>query len=261
VGALAAVGAAVARAVTTPSVVRAAGDDGSNIVIGGTYGNVQSQTTLGDDTNDARVLWVASNDDGFGNDSGHGVAVTGYSAHGVGLEGWSGGTGPGVYGHAVGHGVECESSYGTGVYGKATNTNQMGVSGESWGTGGTIGTCGWVASSSGTGVEGFAGSGTGNTVGVHGYTASSSGKGVFGEANATGSTFGVDGLGHGAGSVGSAAGQPAARVCSASAAQPQVLRPRPTPESSAIPRSTAPAVAWSDRLPVGTASTGSRPQG
>jgi hypothetical protein len=66
------------------------------MVVGGFYPDAQSQTTLADKANNERVLWVASNDDlGFGG----GVAVTGYSAKAVGLEGFSK-TGTGVYGHA-----------------------------------------------------------------------------------------------------------------------------------------------------------------
>lgn len=177
-GALAGVGAAVARAAAGPLKVRAAGDDGQAVTIGTTYGNVQSQTTLGNQANAERVLWVASNADlGAGN----GVAVTGFSAKNVGVEGWSG-TWRGVWGHSTsndgvvgssdsGYGVRGDSTTFHGIFGRSTRSSGgYGVHGES------------TSSSNGAGVRGFSattdgvvGESTGGT-GVSGW--SSSGVGV-----------------------------------------------------------------------------------
>jgi hypothetical protein len=118
-GAVAGVGATVARALTAPLPIRAAGDDGAALHVGDTIADAQSQTTLANKANSQRVLWVASNDD-LGH--GDGVAATGYSAHGTGVEGWSV-DGTGVYGHTGG-------SAGTGVLASASTGNALKVSGK-----------------------------------------------------------------------------------------------------------------------------------
>jgi hypothetical protein len=177
-GALGGLGAWAATAVGRANPVRGAGDDGTAIEIGGLYANAQSQTTLANQANNERVLWVASNGGGGG---GAGVAITGFSQSGVGVEGWSNNV-RGVYGHALSSGVEGEATMGNGVYGHSSGTNQRGVYGKAEGGGGSIGVEGWTGSSSGTGVLGFCGSlATGQNYGVRGYSASPTGIGVAGQ--------------------------------------------------------------------------------
>ena len=123
--AAAAVGATVFRALDRPALVRAAGNDGNPMLVGGFYPDAQSQTTLADKANNERVLWVASNDDlGMG----AGVAVTGFSSKSTGVEGWSK-TGTGLYGHTDGslQGVRGVSVSGNGVRGES---QQHGVHGQ-----------------------------------------------------------------------------------------------------------------------------------
>ncbi|HEX6209889.1 MAG TPA: hypothetical protein VF136_03870 [Methylomirabilota bacterium] len=153
-GALAAVGATAARAVALPGRVLGAGNDGQNITVAGFFPDARGQTTLANSANNERVLWVASNAD-LGN--GHGVAVTGFSANSVGVEGWSN-SGQGVYGH----------SQTVGVLGQGNN---VGVAGSSTSGHGISGT-----SQTGYGVRGFS-----HEIGVFGE--SSSYVGVKGKAN------------------------------------------------------------------------------
>ena len=166
-GALTGLGISIGQAVLRPIAARAAGNDGTNIAIGGLYADAQSQTTLANQANDERVLWVASNNDlGHGN----GVAVTGFSAGGVGVEG-STNTGVGVYGHGGSYGVQGESTNSYGVYGHSTDfigvlgssENSKGVQASGGNTGvyasgGVVGAYGF--SSAGTGVKGDTGTGT-----------------------------------------------------------------------------------------------------
>jgi hypothetical protein len=112
VGALTGLGISIGQAVIKPLAARAAGNDGQNVVVGGFYDDVRSQTTIADQTNAERVLWVASN---TGNGGGNGTAVTGFSNSGTGIEGWSN-TGTGVYGHGNTYGVRAESATSFGLY-------------------------------------------------------------------------------------------------------------------------------------------------
>jgi len=104
---------------------------------------------------------------------------------------------------------QCDGTYGTGVYGRATRTAGIsrgvygitdspqgaGVVGEcTETTGNNFGVYGITNSSSGTGVYGEANAITGNTYGIRGITNSSSGTGVYGIADGTtGNTYGVRG--------------------------------------------------------------------
>ena len=185
-GAIGGLGAWVAAAMGRVAPVRGAGDDGTAIVIGGLYADAQSQTTLANQANNERVLWVASNGGAGG---GAGVAITGFSQSGVGVEGWSNSV-RGVYGHALSSGVEGEATLGNGVYGHSSGTNQRGVYGKAEGGGSSTGVEGWTGSSAGTGVLGFCGSlAAGQNYGVRGYSASPTGIGVSGQG-----TTGVQGL-------------------------------------------------------------------
>ena len=178
----------VARTVTQPSPVRAAGDDGTMIAIGTTYSDVQSQTTLGNKANNEIVLWVASNTDlghGAGNAivgvSNTGIGVTGTAPNGTGVKADS------TAGTALlattnsGAAVSATSNSGVAVYGASTLAT--GVEGFSAATGAAA-SLGWSQGNS-TGVYGFSG---GSPVavrpqtGVFGYAAqSTSSRGVWGE--------------------------------------------------------------------------------
>ena len=147
-GALAGIGAAVGKAVVAPMAARAAGDDGAVIHVGDLYANAQSQTTLANQANNGRVLWVASNADlGFGN----GVAITAFSAKTWGIEGIS----------TSGGGILGRSTDNAGVVGRSQNG--IGVIGDSLSDLGVVGTSlspsdpaavGWHRSQQ-TGLMGF----------------------------------------------------------------------------------------------------------
>jgi len=161
----------VANAVAKPATIRAAGDDGSNIVVGGLYGDVQSQTTLGNKANDGIVLWVASNNDlGHGN----GTAITGFSAGGTGVHGVSNGSANGIHGvnNGSGTGVRGESSSGKGVHG--TSSTSYGVFGDSGSFTGVYG-----QSTSAIGVRGTSAS----SVGVNGDSSSTVWPAVLGQSH------------------------------------------------------------------------------
>jgi hypothetical protein len=190
----------VARGVLEPESVNAA-DDGTAIVIGGTYADAVGQTTVANDNNANRVIWIASNADGAGA-HGDGVAITGFSAKNIGVEGWSG-TGEGVYGHSTSnYGVHGQSGSGYGVLGQATtgravagfsdgNYGVMGLSSSAIGHAGVFG-----QGNGGPGVEGHSGATTGvmgyagglvpsrkTKTGVHGFCGSDNASvGVWGEA-------------------------------------------------------------------------------
>lgn len=165
-GAMAAVGATVLKAVTAPFPVRAAGDDGQAVVVGGFYDDVQSQLTLANQANNEIVLWAASND-AIGN--GGGIGVAGYSAKNVG--------------------VYAESKSGFGV--KAVSASFHAIQGTSNRESGGYGVLGYSNStSSGAGVSGqsqwsrgVAGTSTFDT-GVYGY--STNNNGIYGQASSTG---------------------------------------------------------------------------
>lgn len=191
-GALAGAGALIARTVTFPDRLRAAGDDGANLVIAGTYADARGQTTLANMANANRVLWVASNADGLGA-HGDGTAITGFSAKNDGVEGWAGGGGDGVFGHSsTGYGVVGQSNLGRGVAGFSDgNYGVMGITSSAISHAGVLG-----QGSVGPGIEGVSSQGTGalgytggavptrrTNTGVHGYAGTNSeGTGVFGEA-------------------------------------------------------------------------------
>jgi hypothetical protein len=180
--------AMVARTVAQPSPVRAAGDDGTAIAIGGTYGDVQSQTTLGNQANNEIVLWVASNTDlghGGGNAivgvSNTGIGVTGTAPNGTGVRAIST-SGTALYATVdTGTGVAAASNSGVALYGNSGLSS--GVEGISGATGAAA-SLGW-STGNGTGVYGFSG---GSPVavrpqtGVFGYAAQgTSSRGVWGE--------------------------------------------------------------------------------
>ena len=100
-GVLGGLGAWAAQAMGRASSVLAAGNDGSNIVVGGFYPDARSQTTIANSANSNLVLWVASNGD-LG--EGYGDAITGFSAHSIGVRGSS----------SLGLGIKGDSSYGVG---------------------------------------------------------------------------------------------------------------------------------------------------
>jgi hypothetical protein len=207
----------VANAVSKPASTRAAGNDGSNIVIGGLYADVQSQTTLANKANDGIVLWVASNNDlGHGN----GTAITGFSASGTGIQGVSNGSGNGLHGvnNGLGTGVRGESSSGKGVYG--TSESSYGVLGISDTYYGVMGQSTWSpgvrgVSTSSAGVSGDStsavwpavlGQSHSHASGVVGYSGGGSPAqakpktGVYGTAAQDGTSKGVWGnspAGHG----------------------------------------------------------------
>ena len=178
----AAVGATMLKAVTAPFPVRAAGDDGQAVTIGGFYDDVQSQTTLANQANDEIVLWAASNDD-----AGHGagIGVAGYSAKNAGVYGESK-TGFGVKAvstgfHAV-QGTSNRESGGYGVLGYSNSTSSgAGVSGQSQWSRGVEGT-----STFSTGVYGY----SANNNGVYGQASASGLAGVIGNG-----PIGVKGIG------------------------------------------------------------------
>lgn len=164
----------VARTVVQPEKA-AANDDGTAIVIGGTYGDVRSQTTLGNKANNGVVLYVASNTD-LGN--GGGIGVWGVSDWNIGVRGTSISS-QGVYGSSsYAEGVYGSSNAGPGVYG----IGSTGIRGISSGGEGVYG-----SSTTGPGVYGTSDSfsfaaieGLGPT-GVRGSSAS--GTGVIGQSN------------------------------------------------------------------------------
>ena len=186
-GAVAAVGATMLKAVTAPFPVRAAGDDGQAVTIGGFYDDVQSQTTLANQANDEIVLWAASNDD-----AGHGagIGVAGYSAKNAGVYGESK-TGFGVKAvstgfHAV-QGTSNRESGGYGVLGYSNSTSSgAGVSGQSQWSRGVEGT-----STFSTGVAGVIGNGPIGVKGI-GSDASKAAVGGVSQADSTG-VFGFSG--------------------------------------------------------------------
>jgi hypothetical protein len=172
--------ATVVGAVTKPSTVRAAGNDGATIHVGDTIADARSQTTLANQLNNNIVLYVASNPDSGG---GGGAAVVGYSDSGVGVAG--------------GLGVFPITSGGIAVTGNATGT-ASGVKGQANGTGigvigysvGGSGVAGTSSAAAGVGVSGTSSTGTGtygstnSGIAVHGYASASGGIGVWGESNA-----------------------------------------------------------------------------
>jgi hypothetical protein len=204
-GALGGLGAVAVSAIARVDPVRAAGDDGAPVVVGGFYSDARSQLTLSNQANDNVVMWVASNTDSGG---GGGTAVVGYSDHGIGVQGQSpfgtgvraiSTTGSAVYGSSTtGYAIQGTSSTSAGVYGTSgTGTGVVGT--------GSTGTGVYGVSDSNVGVHGNGGTG----VGVYGYSSSStavealssSGVGVYGTSYATGkpavlgvSSFGSTGV-------------------------------------------------------------------
>jgi hypothetical protein len=177
--------AMVARTVARPSPVRAAGDDGTAIAIGGTYGDVQSQTTLGNKANNEIVLWVASNTD-LGH--GGGNAIVGVSGSGTGV--W--GTCPN------GTGVEATSTQGTAMH--ATSDTGTAIAGSSNSGVGVLGASDLSAAVEGvseaTGAAAIVGYSGGNATGVFGHSGSSPvavrpQTGGFGNAGQSTSSRGV----------------------------------------------------------------------
>src|SRR5262245_2059409 len=122
--AAAAIAATVARAFDRPLPVRAAGNDGANIQIGGLYADARTQTTLADQENSERVMWGASDADLC---HGDGVAITGYSNKSTGVEGWTDGLSgsSGVYGHGPSYGVTGIAKYG--VFGQTSDAGGYGL--------------------------------------------------------------------------------------------------------------------------------------
>lgn len=203
--------ATVARAVGRPEPVLGAGDDGQIIHVADTYAHAVGQTTLANDQNGGRVLWVASNTSGAVG-SGFGVAITGYSAKNIGVEGWAS-IGTGVYGHSDGasvfeDGVRGNAAYGRGVWGHGNNN--YGVYGTSGFTTGVVGlgsadgASGVVGASTGggAGVVGTSGGGfnPGTTIpktGVFGQAYQAEGRGVHGSADEGHGVHGDAGAGSG----------------------------------------------------------------
>jgi len=208
-GAAGTVAAASVAALSRPLPALAAGSDAATVTIGGTYVDVQSQTTLGNTANNQTLLWAASNSDlGFG----RGTAITGYSALGIGLEGWTGGgnnIGTGVYAHSDANGVALHAKADTGraivaetsgvnaIYGWSSNgvaiagvstkpAGGTGVIGDATSSPGGVGVLG--TSHDASGVRGESDTATGVTgigaVGIHGSSASDTA--VMGEAASAG---------------------------------------------------------------------------
>ncbi len=153
--------ATVASAALRPLSVAAADNDGDTIQIGDTYGDVNSQTTLGNRANNGIVLWVASNDD-FGH--GAGTAVVGHTTTGIGVYGESKTSGIGVKAYSPsGYGVYAISDSGVSVYGgggsdggdgvQGVSVDGTGVSGDSQNWIGVSGHSGDFAVSSGSARE------------------------------------------------------------------------------------------------------------
>jgi hypothetical protein len=196
--------ATVVGAVTKPTTVRAAGDDGSIMHIGDFYADARSQTTWANQANDNIVLWVASNADSGG---GGGAALVGFSDHGVGVSGGSGTTpilsgGIGVAGTSdSGVGVSGTSGSGSAVKGVSTNyygvfgssSTHVGINGES-----SLST-GVVGSSLSSGQAAMIGLSSGGSTGVQGVSGNSGlpvarpQTGVFGYANQSSTSKGVVG--------------------------------------------------------------------
>ena len=195
--AAAAIAASVARAFDRPLPVSAS-DDNANLQIGHTYADAQTQTTLANQANSERVLWVASNAD-LGH--GDGVAITGYSNKTTGVEGWTDGLSgsAGVYGHGVTYGVYGSAKYG--VYGQSSSADGYAMQAYNNGGGlalyanGGSGLFGNASSSSGTGATGHAIAGGTGVFGYSGLTATTPPvkTGVYGEATQDTASIGVKG--------------------------------------------------------------------
>jgi hypothetical protein len=207
--------ATVVGAVTKPSLTRAAGDDGMAIHVGDLYADVQSQTTLGNQSNDNIVLWVASNPDSGG---GGATAQVGYSDHGTGVGGGSGvapvsSSSIGVFGTtSAGTGVKGTSDSYFGVYG--SSGSYIGVYGLSTSFNAVVGyneatsmaAClGWSHGNS-TGVQGYSGGGgppAKAKTGVYGYASQDNfSRGVIGESPAGIGVYGISSSGYGVYSAG-----------------------------------------------------------
>jgi hypothetical protein len=145
---------------------------------------------------------------GFGSGTFSGVAGWGGGNSGTGAVGFGGGpSGPGVRGIGAGGPNTVPSSavgvhgqggpQSAGVLGQAGSSPADGVQG--FATGSFSGVAGWGGDSSGTGVVGFGGGPAGP--GVRGIAAGGPNSlpsvpaGVFGQANATGGSAGVQGVG------------------------------------------------------------------
>jgi hypothetical protein len=226
--ALGAAAAGVVHAVGAPGPDQAAGDDGTNLQLGGFYPDVRSQTTWANGNNNEVVLYVASNWDGqYPWNNGSGIAVwgvshgsygiLGYSTSASGVRGEGGacgvsglatgpGTGAGVIGTSPsGAGVQGHSTSGPGVHGYSDN--QDGVHGNAYGGNGVLGTTysgsGVEGTASGPSARGVLGVANGGGNGVTGFSAASDAvalpavppkTGVLGVAAEDSSSRGVVGL-------------------------------------------------------------------
>jgi hypothetical protein len=183
-GGLGGLAVVVANALGRPAPAWAA-DDGTAIVIGDTYNDVQSQTTLGNVANNKIVLYVASNAD-LGH--GDGEAVQAFSDSGVGVRGMSI-TGNGVVGNSTGgNAIIGMSGSGTGAY--ASSTSGIGVTAVS------TSSYGLIATSDAANRSAMFAQSNGNSTGIHGMsglgdTTIRPKTGVFGEARQDSGSRGV----------------------------------------------------------------------
>jgi hypothetical protein len=183
-GGLGGLAVVVANALGRPVPVWAA-DDGSAILIGGIYPDVQSQTRLENKASNETVLYVASNADlGFG----VGEAIQAFSASGVGVRGMCD-SGIGVAGNsATGNALAGMSESGTGLF--ASSTSGIGV------TAASASSYGLIATSDATTRSAMFAQSNGNSTGIHGMsgvgdTSIRPKTGVFGEARQDSGSRGV----------------------------------------------------------------------
>lgn len=186
---LGAAAASAAQAVGRPMPVAAAGDDGQNLVAGGFYDDVQSQTTIANQANNEIVLWVASNAGGAG---GAGTAVVGNSASGTGVHGLTG----------FGIGVRAESTGGSALYAVSASGTAVSATG---GTGPGVNAYSgshWAVRgrTNATTFSAIQGESNGNRTGVLGYSGHSEATptalaevGVYGHTNVSAAGRGVVG--------------------------------------------------------------------
>ena len=182
---LGAVAATVAGAFVRPSSVEAGADDNAIVYIGGTYADIELQTSLANRTDNGIVLWCESNiGPGSNPTEGAGTAIVGWSAYGIGVQGQSL---TGVAVKAIGGGVGVDAavsgegaSYGVKgsgpVAGVKADGGQYGVdaSGSVYGVAANGGAGTGVSASGGVGV-----SAQGSSMGV----SASGATGVVGRSN------------------------------------------------------------------------------
>jgi hypothetical protein len=151
-----------------------------DVVLGAAPNNMCTPGTNVNCTNSLTgVVNTASGGDAFHGFSASGTGLGGFSNTGTGVEGQTGGTGDGVFGHNTsnGNGVEGQSdgTQGKGVLGRGGGTGVQGISNADFGYG-VYGTD--LGGTNGTGVYGASGGG----VGVYGETQGPGKAGVQGTA-------------------------------------------------------------------------------